>query len=336
MNRISRRRLALVLSAAALVLAGCGGGEAPIPPPTGLEKSTILVGAQPTSYPVALYIAQAEGFFREEGLTVQPVSITGADALSHVESGVLDLTQANYVSTFRAVTRGREVKVVADMYQAAPGTFALMVPQDSPIRTVANLKGRTILVNDLRNIATLGVTAQLRAAGLSEADVTFAEMPSPDIGEAVNAGQADAGLVVEPHITANKGALGFRVLADTMTGRTADLPIAGWVATDDWVLRHPKTMAAFQRAISKAQRLASGDRKVIEATLPTYTVIDAKMAAEIALGAYPSRLDPARLQKLADLMLEYKYLRRPIDVTSIIAPDAGVPSGTGPDGLADG
>lgn len=318
MTRISRRR-ALLLPAAALVLAGCDGGQAPPPPVKGLERTTILVGAQATAYPVALYIAQAKGFFQEEGLTVVPVTITGADALPQIESGFLDISQANYVSTFRAVNRGTRVKLIADMFHATPGTFALMVAKNSPITTVAGLRDRIILVNSRRNIATLAVTAQLRAAGLTESDVVFLEMPSPDMGEAINAGQADAGVITEPFITANRGALGMRTLADAMAGRTADMPIAAWMATDEWVLRHPRTLAAFQRAISKAQRLASGDRKVIEATLPTYTTLDARTAAEITLGAYPSRFDVVRLQNLADLMLEYRYLREPLDVTSVLA-----------------
>jgi NitT/TauT family transport system substrate-binding protein len=319
-NPMARRLLVLAV-AAVLMLAGCGGGEErPVTPArTGLEKTTIRVGAQATSYPVALYIAHARGFFAEEGLTVEPVTLAGADALSLVEGGVLDISQTNYVSTLRAVSRDKKVKVVADMFQAAPGTFALMVPKNSPIKTVADLKGRTILVNALKNVATLAVTAQLRAAGLSEKDVTFAVMPTPDMGEAIHAGQADAGLVSEPFVTANRGALGFRVLADPMSGPTAGLPLAGWMATDEWAVRHPKTLAAFQRAISRAQELASRDRSVIETTLPAYTLIDVKTASEITLGAYPSRLDPVRLQNLADLMLEYKYIRRPVDVTSVIA-----------------
>ncbi|SDJ65860.1 hypothetical protein [Nonomuraea jiangxiensis] len=69
--------------------------------------------------------------------------------------------------------------------------------------------------------------------------------------------------------------------------------------------------------------LASSDRKEIEAALPTYTKIDAATASEITLAAYPSRLDAARLQKVADLMLEYKYINNPIDVASVIATSAG-------------
>ncbi|TDD47429.1 ABC transporter substrate-binding protein [Nonomuraea terrae] len=326
-HRLSRHALVLGL-AAALGLTGCGaGGETSSSPAaggTGLEKTTIRVGALPVPDPVALYIAQAKGFFEEEGLTVEPVTITGgAAALPQIESGALDVSQTNYVSTFLAVSQGKKIKLVADMYQAAPNAFTIMVPKDSPIKTVADLKGRTILVNNLRNIATLAVTSQLKAVGLTENDVKFAEKPFPEMGNAINSGQADAGWFTEPFITANQKTLGFRTVADTMTGPTAELPIAGWMATQEWAQKHPKTLAAFQRAIARAQQLASADRKEIEAALATYTKIDAGTAAAITLGTYPSTLDAARLQKVADLMLEYQYISAPIDVKSVIASAAG-------------
>ncbi|GAA3593621.1 ABC transporter substrate-binding protein [Nonomuraea rosea] len=307
----------------ALALAGCGGGsESPTSSANsnGLEKTTIKVGALPIPDPVSVYIANAKGFFKEEGLTVVPTTITGgAVAVPMVESGQLDISQTNYVSTFAAVSAGKKIKLVADMYQAGPNTFNIMVPGNSPIKTVAELKGKTVLVNNLNNVATLAVTTQLKVAGLTADDVKFIEKPFPEMGNAVKSGQADAAWITEPFITANQSANGFRKLADTMTGQMEDFPIAGWMASEEWVQKYPKTLAAFQRAIAKAQQLASTDRKEIEAMLPTYTKIDAKTASVITLGTYPSALNENRLQKVADLMLEYGYLKSPIDVKSVLA-----------------
>ncbi|MEU1387070.1 MULTISPECIES: ABC transporter substrate-binding protein [unclassified Nonomuraea] len=324
MTRTMRGHAIVVGVALALTLAGCGGGGGETAKSSanskGLEKTTIKVGALPVPDVVSVYLANEKGFFKEEGLTVEPVTITGgAAALPQIESGALDISQTNYVSTFLAVSKGKKIKLVADMYQAAPNTFNIMVPKDSPIKTVADLKGKTVYVNNLRNIATLAVETQLKVAGLAEADVKFVEKPFPEQGNAINTGQADAGWMTEPFITANQSAFGFRKLADTMTGQTEDFPIAGWMATEDWVQKYPKTLAAFQRAIAKAQQLASSDRKVIEETLPKYTKIDAKTASVITLGTYPSELNENRLQKVADLMLEYKYLTSPVDVKSVIA-----------------
>ncbi|MEU1722488.1 ABC transporter substrate-binding protein [Actinomadura sp. ATCC 39365] len=327
MTRTMRGHAIVVGVALALTLAGCGGGGGETAKSSanskGLEKTTIKVGALPVPDVVSVYLANEKGFFKEEGLTVEPVTITGgAAALPQIESGALDISQTNYVSTFLAVSKGKKIKLVADMYQAAPNTFNIMVPKDSPIKTVADLKGKTVYVNNVKNIATLAVETQLKVAGLAETDVKFMEKPFPEQGNAINTGQADAGWMTEPFITANQSAFGFRKLADTMTGQTEDFPIAGWMATEDWVQKYPKTLAAFQRAIAKAQQLASSDRKVIEETLPKYTKIDAKTASVITLGTYPSELNENRLQKVADLMLEYKYLTSPVDVKSVIAAPA--------------
>ncbi|MEV4114885.1 ABC transporter substrate-binding protein [Nonomuraea sp. NPDC049695] len=309
--------------AVALALTGCSGSDKPADSSAdskGLEKTTIKVGALPVPDAVSLYLANAKGFFKEEGLTVNPVIITGgAAALPQIESGALDISMTNYVSTFLAVSTGKKIKLIADCYQAGPNTFNIMVPGDSPLKTVADLKGKTVLVNNLHNISTLAVATQLKVAGLKETDVKFAEKPLPEMGAAIKSGQGDAGLLTEPFITATQSASGFRKLADTMTGQMENFPIAGWMATEDWSAKYPKTLAAFQRAISKAQQLASSDRKQIETMLPTYTKIDAKTASVITLGTYPSELNADRLQKVADLMLEYGYLKSAIDVKSVIA-----------------
>ncbi|WP_345397960.1 ABC transporter substrate-binding protein [Nonomuraea salmonea] len=326
MTRKLRCNAIAVGVAVALTLAGCGGSDDPGTTSAdsgGLEKTTIKVGALPVPDPVALYVANEKGYFKEEGLTVQPTVITGgAAALPQILSGALDISMTNYVSTFAAVSEGKKIKLVADMYQAGPNTFNLMVPKDSKIQTVADLKGKTILVNNLNNVATLTTLTQLKVAGLTADDVKFVEKPFPDMGNALLSGQADACWITEPFITANQSQHGFRKLADVMTGQTADLPIAGWMATEDWAQKYPKTLAAFQRAIGKAQQLVSSDRKEIEAMLPKYTKIDAKTASVITLGSFPSELNANRLQKVADLMLEYGYLKSPIDVKSVIAAPA--------------
>ncbi|GAA2318425.1 ABC transporter substrate-binding protein [Nonomuraea roseoviolacea subsp. roseoviolacea] len=327
MRRILRCHAIVLGVAAALALAGCSGNGDTAKTAAGgkgLEKTTIKVGGLPIPDVAPLHIAIAKGYFKEEGLTVEPVVITGgAAAIPQIKSGALDISQGNYVSAFLATSKGDKLKMIADMYQAAPNTFNVMVPKDSPIKTVADLKGKTVLVNNLKNIAQLAVTTQLKVAGLGETDVKFVEKPFPDMANAVTTGQADAAWMTEPFITSTQSQLGFRKLVDTMTGQMEDFPIAGWMATEDWTQKNPKTLAAFQRAIGKAQALAAGDRKEVEKVLPTYTKIDAQAASVITLGSYPTELNENRLQKVADLMLEYKYLESPVAAKSIIVTAAG-------------
>src|SRR5690606_4455125 len=125
---------------------------------------------------------------------------------------------------------------------------------------------------------------------------------------ALESGQVDAAAMVEPFITVASKA-GARIVVDQMTGPTEDFPIAGWLTTESIANKYPKTLAAFQRALHKAQELVANDRKIVDEVLPKYTKIDAATAAVIALGSYPTSLSEARLQRVADLMKEYGYLK---------------------------
>ncbi|MBG0812893.1 ABC transporter substrate-binding protein [Planomonospora sp. ID82291] len=285
----------------------------------GPEKSKISIGALPIPDSAALYIANKRGFFAEEGLTVdiQPVQ-GGAQAQQSLLGGSLDATQTNYVSTFLAVSAGNKMKIISDLYQATPNSFNLMVAKDSPIKTPADLKGKKVAVNSLKNIGTLAVTSVLKAHGLTAEDVQFLEFPFPDMAGQLEKGVVDAAWMTEPHLTAAATRIGAKKLADTMTGPTADFPIAGVIVTEKFVNDNPKTVAAFQRALGKAQQIAASDRKAVEEILPTYTKIDAATAAVITLGTFPTSLDETRLQRVADLMVEQGYLKSPIDAESIL------------------
>ncbi|WP_181019735.1 ABC transporter substrate-binding protein [Nonomuraea typhae] len=311
-----RRTISVLAVVATLALGGCGPSSEPVSP-GGLEKPVIKVGALPIPDAAALYIAQAKGLFKAEGLTVEPVTIQGgAAALPQVKSGALDISHTNYVSTFLAASRGEKIKVVGDLYGAAPGTFNLMVTKDSPLKSAADLRGKTILVNGLNSVGALAIAATLKGVGVNATEVKFVEKPFPDMANALAAGQADAGWLTEPFITTTQP--GLRVLADTMTGPTASLPIAAWMTTDEWVKENPRTLAAFQRAIGKAQQMAAGDRKEVEAVVPTYSKIDKAAVSKITLGTFPTSLDAARVQRVADLMLEFGYLKQPLDVKTLL------------------
>ncbi|MFG1949422.1 ABC transporter substrate-binding protein [Nonomuraea sp. NPDC048826] len=319
MSRIVRGHAVFLALAAAVALAACGA--AGLAPPGGkrAEKTDLKVGVLPIPDAAPLYIANVKGFFRQEGLTVEPVIVqSGATALPQIESGALDITMTNYVSAFLAASHGEPVKIVADLYHAGPQAFLLMVPKDSPIKDVAGLKGKTVLVNSLRNIGTLAVSETLRRAGVGGDDVTYVEKPFPEMANALLSGQGDAAWMNEPFITAAEGRQGFRPLADTMTGDLVDLPVAGWAVTDEWAAAHPEALAGFRRAVGEAQRLAARSRDEVMAVLPAYTKIGPVTAGQIALGRFPVRTDPAQLQRVADLMLRHAYTEDKLDVRTVL------------------
>ncbi|MEV0614257.1 ABC transporter substrate-binding protein [Nonomuraea sp. NPDC050404] len=313
-------RLRTILAAAVLAVmtAACTATPAP-PPQPAPEKQTIRVGVLPTADVAPLFIALTKGYFAQEGLAVEPVTGTGAGAMvPQVEAEVLDLAQTDYVASIVAGAAGKELKIVGALAQAGIASYGIVVAADSKIKSVRDLKRKKVAVNNLKGSATLGVTALLKDAGLSDKNVTFVEKPFPVMAHSLDDGEADAAWVAEPFLTEGirKGVL--RALPGTASGPYADLPSGGWMATDEWRTKNPATLAAFQRALAKGQRAAS-DRKEVEAVLPKYTKIEAETAASVSLGSYPTALDPRRLQQVADLVLRLGYVDEPADVKGLIA-----------------
>ena len=268
-------------------------------------------------------LAISKGLFKAEGLTVKTQVIQGGAAgIPLLKSGRLDFSFGNYVSLFTAGTKdpGFKPKIVAEGFRSASKTHTLMVRGDSPYRTVKDLAGKKIAVNTKRNISTLLVRAAGTAQGVTfDEDKNFVEVAPPAMEQALKSKSVDAVQAIEPFGTQMEASMGARMVADLATGETADLPIAGYAATEKFVEDNPKTVAAFQRALTKAQGMAA-DRKVVEQVLPSYAKgIDAKVASSMSMGTYPTSLDTSALQRVADLMSQFKYVDKPIDVTSFVA-----------------
>ncbi|MFE3450683.1 ABC transporter substrate-binding protein [Nonomuraea sp. NPDC059194] len=319
-----RRRMrisALLIAATTMVAAGCGGGsETASPNKGGLEKTSITVGMLPLPEVAPIQIGIDKGFFKAEGLDLKFEPIQGgAAAMSDLASGKYDVLHSNYVSAILATSSGvAKLKVVGEAYVAKPNNFMLMTKKDSPIATVADVKGKKIGVNTKQNVATLTMSALLKVHGLKPEDVEFVETPFPQMVGALDAGQVDVAWLPEPFHEVASSKMGAKTLADLMQGPTADFPIAGYLVTEEFGKANPKTVAAFQRALTKAIELAISNSEEVDAALGKYTKIDAATADLMQLGGYSTSVNPTRLQRVADLMLEFSYLKSKFDVNTMI------------------
>ncbi|MDH2430086.1 ABC transporter substrate-binding protein [Sphaerisporangium sp. TRM90804] len=330
MRRLRGRTLIVGTAAVlALALAACGGSNTDSASPTGqanaggLEKTTITIGALPIPDSAGIHIAKAKGYFAQEGLDVkiQPLQ-SSALAVPGLLGGSLDMILGNYFAILNVqAKKGGEFRFLADAFEAKPDIFLLVVPKDSPIKEVKQLKGATIAVPAVNSIGELATGYVLRTAGLDrQKDVTFKPMAFPDMPANLASGNVDAAWITEPFATAVQKANGARKIADTMTGAMADFPIAGWTVTKKWAEANPKTAAAFQRAYIKGQQIAASDRKEVEKALLSYTEISAADASVIGMGAFPTTLNGTRIQRVADLMQEFGYLQESLDVTPLLVP----------------
>jgi NitT/TauT family transport system substrate-binding protein len=305
----------LLVSAALTVACGSSGGN-------GQQKTTITVAALPLVDTAGLHIAVQQKFFEAEGLRVQirPVA-QSIQALPALKTGQVDvIAGGNYVTFLQAQEQGTlKLRILAAGAAVAPRFMTVLTMPNSPIKQAKDLEGRTVAVNIRNNIQSLSLNALLKASGVDPAKVKYRAVPFPQMGAALQKGQIDAVHTAEPFGTDLQRKLRARVVVDGGSGAAVSgLPVSGYLSTQQFVDKNPKAAAAFQRAISKAQQLATSDRKNVDQVLPTYARLDAGTAAALNLPGFPPSLDPAQLQRLADMMLQDGLLKKKIDAGSLV------------------
>lgn len=180
----------------------------------------------------------------------------------------------------------------------------IIVTDDSPIKSAKDLVGKTVAVNNLKNVAEVTIRAAVEDDGGDSSQVKFVEIAFPDQAAAITNHQVDAGWVVEPFVSVNQ-AQGHRVASWTFVHTAPNLEIADYFTTGEYAQAHPDIVARFQKAIKKSLDYSQAHPDEARATIPTFTRIDADMAKKVVLTAWPSEFNHASTEKVAELGLKY-------------------------------
>ncbi|MGN9838678.1 ABC transporter substrate-binding protein [Nonomuraea sp. H19] len=313
---------ALILGAVACSTSGSTTASAPPSAAGGLEKTKLKIATLPAIDSAALYVAIDQKLFEKEGLEVTPQIVQAApEAIPMLLNGEIDAMFGNYVSMFQAHDKGSlKLRILAEGSRAAPDSLSIMALPDSPIKTAKDLEGKTINVNVLHNFQELALAQVLKANNVDPASIKYVQVTFQNIMPSWRGGQIDAAYLGEPMVTAATSTMGARKILDPASGPAAEFPISGYVSTQDWYDKNPKVAAAFQRAIHNAAKLMENNREVVAKVLPTFTQIEAATAATVTFPYFSSNDNPVRLQRVADWMLEAKWLTKAIKVESLMSP----------------
>jgi NitT/TauT family transport system substrate-binding protein len=295
--------------------AGCGGGDA-------RGQSEITVGALPITDLEQLFVADAKGYFAQEGLKVKIANFGGgAEIVPAVQSGSVDIGWSNSISILQARAHGLDMRYFAGGLYQAPGHWnsALMVPRGSPIHSAGQLRGRRVAVNTLGNVNELVLRAYLERAGAQPDAAELLEVPFPDQPAALDAHRVDAALPTEPFVTMAARA-GARVVDDQPFTVIGAKPfVAAFFAKSEWLREHPDTAAAFRRAIDRATRYWNDHPEERAALVARYTKVPVELARRITYGLPSTRIPPRDVQRLIELSHRYGLLPKTFDAGQVLA-----------------
>jgi NitT/TauT family transport system substrate-binding protein len=312
-------RVLSAVAATALLAAGCASADGSAAP-AALEKHDLTIAAVPAADSAGVYIAQQDGLFAAQGLHVTIVpAISSATVIQQQLAGKYDITSGNYVSYIEAdAVDHAGLKIIAAGSIVQPRCQDLMISAGSSIKTVSELKGKRIGVNVVGGIGSLLIDALLQGSQISPSQVHFVAVDFPDMATALKQHRIDAAFMPEPFATNAEQSTGAEPVADLDQGAVQALPISGYVATQTWLRKYPKTAAAFRRALIAAQRIADSNPKAVEKAMVTYSKVSLAAAAVMAAPTFPLDTDSVLIQRIADLMQQYKMLQQPYNVNQMI------------------
>lgn len=205
--KLSKMRIGVVGAGVGLLavvgLTGCSPADLAAPAPQDSSASSGVVGPSTMTdvtlqiegsavpYYAPIYEAIEQGYFAEHNLKVEVLYAEGATVVQNVAAGNVDFGFPNAPGVIAAYANGVRTKVVHSTYQTGIGSI-LFNEETSGIKSVKDLKGKTIAVTDLGSPQYLALQLLLKDNGVDISDVTIKVIGVGAIIQALQNGEVDA------------------------------------------------------------------------------------------------------------------------------------------------
>lgn len=149
-----------------------------------------------------IYVAQEKGYFKKHGVDVDIItSRGGGEAMKAYIAGEVNIVATGFPEV--GLMRARGVDVELFFAQMARAPFALIGRKDLALKTVADLKGKTVAVTSPGSLTSNLARYFVKQAGLDpDKDVSFVSVGGGgEILGALKSKRADAAMLFEPFVT---------------------------------------------------------------------------------------------------------------------------------------
>ncbi len=312
--RFSRRGvLTAGLGAAGLALAAASG-------PVRADAKTVRIGIQKYG---TLILLKGKGAL-EKALEPLGYSVSwtefpaGPQLLEGLNVGAIDFGSTGEAPPIFAQAAGAPLVYVAHE-PPAPRGEAILVPKDSPIQSVSDLKGKKVALNKGSNVHYLLVKA-LEQAGVAYKDIETKFLPPADARAAFEQGSVDAWVIWDPFQAAAEAATGARTLVNG-EGLVANHQF--YLGTRDFVSAHGPALDVVIAEIGKLDQWANGNTDAVADQLSASVGIPApvlKVALERqTFGVKPISAEVvAQQQQIADAFHKLGLIPKAISIAEAV------------------
>ncbi|MEE1948013.1 sulfonate ABC transporter substrate-binding protein [Pseudomonas alcaligenes] len=310
MRTITLRRSLVALFAAAISFGAI----------TQAQAETLRIGYQKYG---TLVLLKAKGSLEkrlaEQGIEVQWTEFPGGpQLLEGLNVGSIDFGTTGEAPPIFAQAAGADLLYVAHE-PPAPTSEAILVPKDSALKSVSELKGKKIALNKGSNVHYLLVRA-LEDAGLKYSDIQPVYLPPADARAAFERGSVDAWVIWDPFQAAAEQQLQARTLRNG-EGLVANHQF--YLAARPYAEKHPDVVSVLVeeiRGIGEWTRANSAEATAQVAPLLGLSPEITRTAVERqAYGAQLITPDVVKAQQqIADTFSDLKLIPKRLSIKDVI------------------
>ncbi|MCP1651155.1 sulfonate ABC transporter substrate-binding protein [Pseudomonas nitroreducens] len=284
------------------------------------QPGTLRIGYQKYG---TLVLLKARGTLEkrlaEQGVKVQWTEFPGGpQLLEGLNVGSIDFGVTGETPPVFAQAAGADLVYVAHE-PPAPTSEAILLPKDSPIKSVAELKGKKVALNKGSNVHYLLVRA-LEKAGLKYTDIQPVYLPPADARAAFERGSVDAWVIWDPYQAAAEKQLAARTLVDG-SGLVDNHQF--YLATRPYANQHPQVITTLIDEVrSVGEWSQQNPQQVTDQVAPllglpadiTFTAVKRQ-----GYGAQPITPEvTAAQQKIADTFTDLKLIPKKLSIKDVV------------------
>lgn len=307
---MDKKIIAIIIAVVAIVAIGgyflMGGGS-----------DTVTIGYLPSDHDAALFVADAQGKYAENGINTRLVQFNnGGDLMTAMASGDVDVGYVGITPVLSSIEKGVPIKVISAAQTEGSG---IVVAKDSNINSVSDLAGKKIATPGEASIQHMLLTYYLEQNGMSINDVKVSAMKVPSMNDALKTNKIDGMITFEPYVSiAEKN--GAKVLVDS-----ADIlpnhPCCVVVASDKFIKDHPNETNTILEIHKNATDFINNNTDEAATLLPSDIVSDVEVEKS-AIAGFPfiSDLNESFKDDVKDFMnleVDLGVLKKPISEDKI-------------------
>ncbi|WP_462316372.1 ABC transporter substrate-binding protein [Methanobrevibacter sp.] len=204
----------------------------------GDSGNTVKIGYLPSDHDAALFVADAQGLYKNKGINTELVQFNnGGDLMTAMASGDVDVGYVGIAPVLSSVSSGVPVKVISAAQIEGSG---LIVTKDSNIATAKDLAGKTVATPGEASIQHVLLSAYLKTNGMSLNDINESAMKVPSINDALKTGNLPAAITFQPYVSLGVADDNIIELADSSEIMPKH-PCCVVVASDDFIKNNENT-----------------------------------------------------------------------------------------------